>query len=364
MSDLSLYETRMTLPTQTQAVQVVGRGGVNQLRDVTLKLVPPGPGQLLIEVVAAGINFADIMMRSGLYPEAPPLPFVPGYEIAGVVRAVGSPSSIYRLGDRVFGGTYFGGYAAWVCLDERQVRATPSYLSHEEAAGLTVNYLTAWIALTHYARVKRGERVLIQSAAGGVGLAAVQICHYLQTPSIGVVGSPAKIAVVRSQGCPLVWTRAEYAAQGDSKSALDLPIAVVLDSTGGASLRKSLNSLSPGGRVIAFGTSSLVAGEQRSLWAITRFLLRGLWVNPLSLMMQNRGIHGLNLLPLFRETGPECLLQQSLDEILKHVHARRFKPLIGRCFEMNAQGAQRAHRFLQSRESIGKLVLVREVSAG
>src|SRR5262249_18656403 len=156
-----------------QAV-IARRGGpeVLQIRDAPDPT--PGPGHVRIAVRAAGVNFADVMARLGLYPDAPPLPAVVGYEVAGVVDAVGAGVTGLRPGDRVLALTRFGGYASAVVVSAAQTFATPASLTDIEAAAVPVNYLTAFIALYRLANVGAGETVLIYGAGGGVGIAATQ----------------------------------------------------------------------------------------------------------------------------------------------------------------------------------------------
>ena len=136
---------------------------------------PPGPGQLRISVHAAGVNFADHLARVGMYPDAPKVPSVVGYEVAGTVEAVGDGVDPSRVGQRAFAGTRFGGYAEAVNVAAADAIALPDTLSFEQGAAIPVNYATAWAALHGYGSLRPGERVLVHAAAGGVGIAAIQL---------------------------------------------------------------------------------------------------------------------------------------------------------------------------------------------
>ena len=138
----------------------------------------PGPGQIRVRVAAAGVNFADILARMGLYPDAPPLPAVVGYEVAGTVDAVGAGVGDVAFGSRVAALVHFGGYSDTILVPAEQVIPLPADLSFEKAAAIPVNYVTAWIMLVHLANVQAGQRVLVHAAAGGVGQAALQICRW------------------------------------------------------------------------------------------------------------------------------------------------------------------------------------------
>src|SRR4051812_26941937 len=145
------------------------------------------PDGIRVQVTAAGVNFADLMMRMGMYPEAPKPPFVPGYEVAGTVIEVGPQVVGFRPGERVLAACAFGGYVDEIVVSEYQVRRTPAHLSDAQAASIPVNYMTAWVALHEMARVRKGDRVLIPSAAGGVGIAAVQLAALAGAHVTGLV---------------------------------------------------------------------------------------------------------------------------------------------------------------------------------
>src|SRR5215208_7275284 len=170
-----------------------------------------GPGEVVVDVAAAGVNFADTMARVGLYPDAPKPPMVVGYEVAGIVAAVGPGADGVKEGDRVMGGTRFGGYAAQVKVKASDVVPLPDELSFEQGAAIPVNYATAWAGLIGYGVVKAGDRVLIHAAAGGVGISATQIAKRAGAEVWGTA-SPGKHGTLREQGVdhPLDYTQAGW----------------------------------------------------------------------------------------------------------------------------------------------------------
>jgi NADPH:quinone reductase-like Zn-dependent oxidoreductase len=172
-------------------VLITRTGPPEVLRMVEAPDPVPGEGEVKIAVSAAGVNFADVMARLGLYPDAPPLPAVVGYEVAGVVDAVGPGLVPFRPGDRVFAFTKFGGYATAVVAPAVFVSRTPASLSDVEAAAIPVNYLTAYVALETQARLQAGESVLIHGAGGGVGVAATQLA---KRRGAVVFGTPSRRA--------------------------------------------------------------------------------------------------------------------------------------------------------------------------
>src|ERR1700761_7745049 len=220
---------------------------------------PPAAGQVRIAVRAAGVNFADHLARVGLYPEAPKVPSVVGYEVAGTIEAVGDGVDPARVGERVLAGTRFGGYAEIVNASAEDTVALPESMSFEQGAAVPVNYATAWAALHGYGSLRAGEVVLVHAAAGGVGIAAVQLAKAAGavvhgTASPGNHGQPATLGVDRA---------IDYHRDGWWKGLG--PYDIVLDALGGTSLRRSFDLLRPGGRLVAYGLSSLQQGEKRSL---------------------------------------------------------------------------------------------------
>lgn len=309
---------------------------------------PPGPGQVAIAVRAAGVNFADVMARIGLYADAPPLPSIVGYEVAGEVTAVGPGVETPAIGDRVYAGTRFGGYAEQVVVEAGAVSPLPDRLSFAEGAALPVNYATAWAALHGYGSLRAGERVLIHAAAGGVGIAATQLAKRAGAEIWGTA-SPGKHDAIRAQGVahPL-----DYRKRGWQRGLP--PFDVILDAVGGRSLRRSYGMLRPGGRVVAFGASSVVAGESRNLRkALPEALamLRGF--NLIDQMSESKAVIGLNMLRLWDDRGSleawTAPLREALDD-------GTIAPVVAA--EIPFAEAAEAHRMLQERRNVGKVVLV------
>ena len=181
-----------------RAVVITKHGGPEVLQVQEREDPQAGPGQVRVAVRAAGINFADLMARSGIYPDAPPLPSVVGYEVAGEVESVGGGVEGLAPGDRVIAGTRFGGYAELVAVDQGQVLPLPDGMSYEQGAALVVNYATAYAGLVVMGGLRAGERMLIQAAAGGVGIAAIQVARDIGAEIFGTA-SARKHEVIRAQ---------------------------------------------------------------------------------------------------------------------------------------------------------------------
>src|SRR3954454_7024571 len=202
-----------------------------------------GAGQVRVTVDAAGLNFAEVMARQGLYPDAPKPPCVVGYEVAGTIAEVGEGVTEAAVGDRVLAGTEFGGHAEQVVVGEGEIVPLPDALSFEQGAAIPVNYSTAWAALVAYANVQPGERVLLHAAARGVDIAATQLAK-LGGAEVWGPSSPPKHDAIRGFG---VDHPVDYRKDGweDGLPKFD----VILDALGGSSFNRSYGMLRPGGRL-------------------------------------------------------------------------------------------------------------------
>jgi NADPH:quinone reductase-like Zn-dependent oxidoreductase len=311
----------------------------------------PSEGEVRIRVRAAGINFADILARIGLYPDAPKPPVVVGYEVAGVIDAVGSGVTTPHEGDRVLALTRFGGYSSSVVVPATQAYRFPDGLSDAEAAAVPLNYLTAAVALYRMAGLTAGETVLVHNAGGGVGIAAVQLARLRRAAVIGTA-SAAKHNALRSFGVEhVIDYRHANVEQEVKRLTKGRGVDVVLDPLGGPSFGVSYRMLAPLGRLVMFGVSS-ISSDRRSLWRVMRSWWAMKRFDPLSLINRNKGVFGLNLGHLWDERRQ---LQPLMDLILTELRAERLKPIVARTFPLDK--AADAHRFIQSRANIGKVVL-------
>ena len=313
----------------------------------------PGPGEVRIRVRAAGINFADTLARIGLYPDAPKLPFVPGYEVAGVVDAVGQGVDASRVSEKVVALTKFKGYADTVCALSAATARMPENLSFAEAASIPVVWLTAWHMLVSLGNLRKGQRVLVHGVAGGVGTAALQICKYVGAEVMGTA-SPAKHARLREMG---IDHTIDYRTQDVEAEAMRLTggrgVDIALDAVGGKSFKKSYRALAPAGKLMMYGASSMSTGLGRNLFAAIGTLIGMPIFLPVPLMNQNRGVFGVNLGRLWGEVD---LLEGYLGEILRLVEQGTFKPLVD--LEVPFTEAGKGHARLAARENFGKVVIV------
>jgi NADPH:quinone reductase-like Zn-dependent oxidoreductase len=294
-------------------------------------------GKVLIDVKAAGINFADTMARVGLYPDAPKPPCVVGYEVAGTRT---------DTGERVMAGTLFNGYAERVAANPDDIVPLPDALSFEQGAAIPVNYATAWQGLLGYGPLEAGARVLIHAAAGGVGISATQIAKARGAELWGTA-SPGKHEAIRGIGIdhPLDYTRSGW-ERGLPK------FDVVMDAVGGRSFRTSYKLLRPGGRLIAFGASSVMAGETRNLLNAGRAALSMPRFNLIKQMSESKAVIGLNMLTLWKDRGT---LEPWIGPVRELVDAGVVQPVVAEAFPFHR--APDAHRYIAERRNVGKVVL-------
>jgi NADPH:quinone reductase-like Zn-dependent oxidoreductase len=327
-------------------VWVTKKGGPEVLQVREAPDPEPKPGEVRIRVRAAGLNFADVMARIGMYPDAPPLPAVLGYEVAGEIDL-----PVSRRGERVIAATRFGGQSDVVCVPESAVYPLPEHLSFAEGASIPVVWLTAWHMLVELANVQRGQLVLIHAAAGGVGTAAVQICKKLGAQSIGTA-SASKHERLNELGLDhAIDYRTEDFEQRVKEITKGRGVDVALDATG--AFRKSYRSLAPMGKLMMFGASGIVSGDRRSLGAVIKTAIKMPIFHPLKMLPDNKGIFGVNMGRLWGESE---LLGREIGGILKGFRSRDYKAIVD--IEVPFAEAAKAHQRLTSRANFGKVLLV------
>jgi NADPH:quinone reductase-like Zn-dependent oxidoreductase len=312
----------------------------------------PGRGEALIEVGAAGVNFADLMARSGMLQRgkmpSPTPPFVPGGEVAGTIAALGEGvDGSLEVGQRVIARVRFGGYAERAAVPVDELVPLPDGFGFVEGAAVPTSYTVAWEALMRSGNLRAGERVLIHSAAGGVGVAATQIAKAAGAEVWGTA-SPAKHDAIRGFG---VDHPIDYTASGWER---DVPgLDLVIDGIGGRSFRRSFRLLRPGGRLVCFGVSGSVTGERRKdSTAFPRAMVQMPWFHPAMLMSQSKSVIGLNVMTVWDEFGTRERWAGPLAEMMANgtIH-----PVIAQTFPF--ERAADAHSFIAERRNIGKVVL-------
>ena len=341
---------------------VITRHGPPEALQVEERPDPPvGPGEVRIAVKAAGINFADTLARLGLYPGAPKVPCVVGYEVAGEIESVGEGVDSHQIGDRVIAGTRFNGQAELVTVVADQAFPLPEKLSFEEGAAFPVNYATAYAALVIMGGVKERERVLIHAAAGGVGTAATQIARGIGAEIFGTA-SASKHDAIRKQG---VEHAIDYRSMDFGDEVLRITggdgLDVIMDALGPTSFRKDYRLLRPGGRLIMYGLSDVQSGSgKRDIPAALRSLVRMPlatmpWWKSLGVMNENKGVFGLNMLAWWDREGS---LDRVTEPLIAALAKGELQPVVAETFPF--ERAADAHRFIAERKNVGKVVLTPE----
>lgn len=333
-------------------IVITRHGGPEVMEERARPTPEPGPGELRIRVKAAGVNFADLLARMGLYPDAPPPPLVAGYEVSGYVDAIGPGPTRHEIGRHVLAITRFGGYADHAIVSADFAWPVPANLSHNEAAAIPITYLTAVVALYRMANLKAGETVLVHGAGGGVGIAAIQLARLRRATVIGA-SSPSKHSALRAMGIDHV---IDY-RNGDVEAAVarltnGRGVDVILDARGGEALTQSYRTLAPLGRLVIFGSQALVVGRERDEERVQAVLQQRPFFDPMDLMNSNKGVFGLNLAHLWRERR---FAAASMEALLTDFAGGRLKAVVAKAFPLSR--AADAHVFLQDRANVGKVVL-------
>jgi NADPH:quinone reductase-like Zn-dependent oxidoreductase len=311
-------------------------------------------GQVRVRVRAAGLNFAEVMARQGLYPDAPKPPCIVGYEAAGTVDAVGAGVEGIAIGSRVIALSRFGAHADTLVVPATQITAMPDRMTFEEAAAIPVNYITAYHMLFRVGGLRPGEKVLVHMAAGGVGIAALQLCRTVPRVTVFGTASSSKHEAIRAEGCdhPIDYRTTDYTEE-IRKLTAGKGVDIILDALGGKDWKKGLDLLRPAGRLIAFGFANMASGEKRSLFRVARQALSVPFFTPLSLMDKNRTIAGVNIGHLWDELD---MLREAVDALMGLYEQGKIHPRVSHTFPF--ERAADAHRVIQERKNIGKVVLV------
>lgn len=332
-------------------------GGYEELRIEEHADLAPGPGQVLIEVSTIGINFADCIIRMGLYESAKQYvgyPITPGFDVAGTVAAVGEGVDDLPPGTAVLAVTLFNAYATQVVVDREQVFALPKNMSAVEAAAFPTIFLTAWMALHELAHVRPGESLLVHSAAGGVGSALVQVGRLAACKVIGVVGATHKVESVKALGATAVIDKSVTDLWTEVERLEPEGYDVILDANGVATLRESYAHLAPLGRLVIYGFHSMFSkGRGRPDWVkLVWDFVRTPFFNPLRMVNENRSVLAFNLSFLVSRRD---VLIPAMGRLLDWYRSGQLRLPAIATYPFEEVAA--AHRELESGQTVGKLVL-------
>lgn len=340
-----------------QKIVINSPGDYRKLEIVEAADPSPGAGDVLIDVEAIGINFADCITRMGLYASAKQFvgyPITPGFEVAGTVAAVGKGVNDLEVGSIVMGVTLFNAYQSKVVLPRTQVFRVPYHWSIAQAAAFPTAFLTAWYALFELAHPRMGQHVLVHSAAGGVGQALVQLAKLAGCKVTGVVGRAHKVACVEALKADCVIDKSSEDLWSTAELFSPEGYAIVLDANGVATLRDSYEHLAPGGKLVVYGFHSMFRkGHGRAPWPkLVRDWLRTPRFNPLDMTQANRSVLAFNLSFM---TERHDVLERAMRQLLGWANDDRITPLPVKHYSFSEVAA--AHRALESGETTGKLVL-------
>ena len=328
-------------------------GSTDVLKIQESKDPAPSPDEVLIKVKAIGINFADILARKGLYPDAPKAPCVVGYEVSGIIEAVGEKIASSMIGKSVLALTRFNGYSDRVCVPEKNIFTIPESLDFERAAAIPVNYLTAYQLICVMGGLQKGESILIHNAGGGVGLAALDIALHLGATTYGTSsGKKHRFLSERGLHHPIDYRNQDFLASimqlTDGKG-----VELVIDPIGGKNWKKSYKALRSTGRLGVFGVSTVTESKMARPFQFARLITQMPWYNPLGLMNANKCVFGVNLGHMWNERGK---LRGWMQDILDGIAEGWVRPYVDRTFPFEQAGE--AHAYIEARKNIGKIVLV------
>lgn len=338
---------------KNRKVVITRRGGPETLRVVREDLPVPGTGRVRVRIEAAGVAFADLMMREGIYPGSPPFPFAPGYDIVGRVDSLGVGVDSVRVGQRVAALTVFGGYADYFCLPADDLVTVPEGLDSATAVCLVLNYLTAWQMLHRTARIERGDTILVHGAAGGVGTALLELGRLHDARCIGT-SSAGKHDIVRNLGGePIDYRGEDFVARvrdlcGGSR------VDAVFDPIGGGHWRRSYSTLGFGGILVGYGFYGGTSGGRRSLVGSLVSFIRNPGFSVLDMVGSSRRVAGYSVSSLKRRR--QDWYREDLATLLDLCDERKLSPLIAE--RLPLEQASRAHELLGGRAVCGKIVLV------
>lgn len=332
-------------------------GGYERLRLCEEADAAPAADQIAIEVEAIGVNYADGIIRMGLYESAKKLhgyPITPGFEVAGRISALGAQVTGFELGQRVIGLTLFGGYASRVLLTPDRVFAQPEALDARSGAAIPTVFLTAWWMVHELLHPRPGDTWLVHSAAGGVGTALAQLGRLAGCRVIGVVGSGHKIEVARAAGCSEVIDKCAQDLWATAKALSAGGYQAIFDANGVSTLGQSYAHLAPTGRLLIYGFASMLPHDGRLNWLRLAWdWLRTPRFNPLSMTRDNRSVLACNLSFLSSEAER---LREGMHWLLERFADGRLQPPPVHCFPLSA--AADAQRAIESGRTTGKLVLL------
>jgi len=354
MGKFGLQPILNTTYMQTTAIELFKHGpAATAFRTVEREIPEPHADEVIIEAEGFGLNYADVMARLGFYNDAPDIPSVIGYEVVGMVIKAGGSAGESLVGKRVTAFTRFGGYARHAITTVDACLEIGSDADMGEAMALTTQFGTAYYAMEHCAHLQEGSTIMLHAAAGGVGLGIIQLASLRNANILAMAGSAEKLQFLRSQGVEKVFNyrTADYVDWVRSETH-DRGVDVAFNSVGGRTFKKDLKLLDAGGKLVLYGVADRSSGGKGN-WANLGLVWKMGLLIPVQLMMRSVGIIGVNMLTI-GDSRPD-ILRGCLEKTVELFNAGSIKPVVDSIFTPSDIGA--AHARLESRESIGKIVV-------
>ncbi len=328
---------------KNRRVVITRPGGPEARALVEDELADPGPGEVQVRVLASGVAYGDVMKRRGLVPRQPPPPFTPGYDLVGAVERSGPGAGRFRAGERVAALVMNGANAERANVPERLLVPVPPGVGDAQALACVLNYVTAWQMLHRVARVIPGERILVHGAAGGVGTALLDLARAEGVEALGTASRGKHAVVLRLGGVPIDYRSEDFAAAVRARGGAD----AAFDPIGGSHLPASRRALRRGGRLVAYGASSALAGGRLEL--LRTFLLVALYK---LLPGRRAALFGIGST---RGSDP-ATIREDLARLLALLAEGKIEPVVAA--RLPLAEAARAHAMVERAEAAGKVVLV------
>lgn len=338
-------------------IRVYKSGRWDRLTIEDFECPSPKPDEVKIDVKAAGINFADVCVRQGLYSSANEFvgfPITPGFEVAGTVAAVGKKVKEFKVGDRVLAGVFFGGYSSQVVAKAEYARKLPTGLDFVQGASIPAVFLTAYYASHWLPRIHPGSVALVHSVAGGVGLALTQMLKDLDCKVVGVVGSSHKTTVAKEFGVDVVIDKSVTDLWAAAKEEAPKGYDLIYDPNGISTFKQSYDHLAQSGLLFVYGFQSMLSktnGRQNPLILIHDYL-RTPRFSPFDMVKANKSVMGFNLSYMYER---QDILGEGLDFVMSKLADRTFHPLPVSSYTFD--DVAKAHQAIESGKTTGKLVL-------
>jgi NADPH:quinone reductase-like Zn-dependent oxidoreductase len=334
-----------------RVAQLIKHGNSSSCFEIAEREKPnPKQGEVLIKVKAFGLNYADVMARQGLYREAPPLPSILGYDVVGVIERVGTNVSTHWIGKQVVAVTEFGGYAEYAIANEFAFAEVPTEMPLPSAAALATQYATAYYAAFKLSNIQPDDHVFIHAAAGGVGLALIQFCQLKGCIMYGSVSTDKKAELIKSMGVQYVINTSKQNIYEEFQK-LQGQLDVIFDGVGGKVTKAGFKALRAGGRHVFLGGSQLTEGK--GIFNLLRFVWSLGFYTPVQFLANSKSMLGLNMLKLIRSNPKH--LQEFMTGTIQLLKEKKIAMPVGESFPI--EKLFEAHMHLQSRKSIGKIII-------